>query len=249
MPKSNAEAIEAVHLCFLTVLASRMDTSRYVLKGGANLRYFFHSPRYSEDIDLDLVGLDSPAVTSQIHKTLASGALQQLLKASGIYFSEEDITLQKDTGTTKRWRIFFQAQGILEPVRTKIEFSNRNGEERLASERVPEDIVAPYALRPALVQHYLGDAAVDQKVAALAGRTATQARDVFDLDLLLRKFPLADSSLDEQVRREAADAAVALDFSAFEAQVVPFLLPATAALYDRESWDSMQTYVVEELLS
>lgn len=49
-----AHTIECFHLGFLAVLRTRLDEGRYILKGGANLRYFFASVRYSEDIDLDV---------------------------------------------------------------------------------------------------------------------------------------------------------------------------------------------------
>jgi predicted nucleotidyltransferase component of viral defense system len=52
--KTDAQTIESFHLLFLQVLtASRQDW--FVLKGGANIRYFFGSNRYSNDIDLDIV--------------------------------------------------------------------------------------------------------------------------------------------------------------------------------------------------
>lgn len=52
---TRAQRIELFHLAFLEMLSKRLDLSRYVLKGGANLRYFFGSVRYSEDIDIDLL--------------------------------------------------------------------------------------------------------------------------------------------------------------------------------------------------
>ena len=44
----------------------------------------------------------------------------------------------------------------------------------------------PYGLTSPTVQHYGETAAIEQKIAALALRSETKARDVFDLDLLLR---------------------------------------------------------------
>jgi hypothetical protein len=49
---SDAQIIELFHVAFLDVLSKRVDLSRYVLRGGANLRYFFGSLRYSEGFDL-----------------------------------------------------------------------------------------------------------------------------------------------------------------------------------------------------
>ena len=50
------QIVELFHVAFLDVLSLKLEQTRYVLKGGANLRYFFGSPRYSEDIDLDAWG-------------------------------------------------------------------------------------------------------------------------------------------------------------------------------------------------
>lgn len=50
----DVQTIELFHVAFLDVLPKRVDRRRYILKGGANLRYFFGSLRYSEDLDLDL---------------------------------------------------------------------------------------------------------------------------------------------------------------------------------------------------
>jgi Nucleotidyl transferase AbiEii toxin, Type IV TA system len=122
------------------VLSSRLDPARYVLKGSANLRYFF--------------------------------------------------------ATIHRWKIGIQAPGSSALVRSKVEFSNRDGEGDYTLASLPDAVVEPYALRPPSVQHYDAAAATMQKVAALAGRPQTQARDVFDLELLLRRQPLVKGSLD-----------------------------------------------------
>ncbi|MEX0902291.1 MAG: nucleotidyl transferase AbiEii/AbiGii toxin family protein [Pseudohongiellaceae bacterium] len=47
---------EIFHFCFLDRLLRQSDSDLYVLKGGVNLRFFFNSPRYSEDMDLDATG-------------------------------------------------------------------------------------------------------------------------------------------------------------------------------------------------
>jgi hypothetical protein len=76
----------------------------------------------------------------------------------------------KQTATTRRWKVGIEVSGRSELVRTKIEFSNRNGEERYRLEAIPSRIVAPYALRSPSVQHYTEDAPTEQKVRALASR-------------------------------------------------------------------------------
>ena len=52
MATSRAQVIEAFHLVFLEVLRQKLDPTRYVLKGGANLRYFFDSVHHAEILSL-----------------------------------------------------------------------------------------------------------------------------------------------------------------------------------------------------
>jgi Nucleotidyl transferase AbiEii toxin, Type IV TA system len=247
MPLTNVQIIECFHLGFLAVLRTRLDVGRYVLKGGANLRYFFASVRYSEDIDLDIVGVPGWKLEEQIDKTLASDTLRIVLRGAGVSVTDE-ITKPKQTSTTRRWKIPVTAAGLRQPLRTKVEFSNRNGEKRFGLGTVPNELVKPYAMRPPSVQHYYLAPATEQKVYALAGRPETQARDVFDLDLLLGRGPLEDGSVPADVRKAAAEAGLALPYEAFQDQVRPFLEPPVAALYDEVSWSQMQDRVVTELL-
>ena len=54
------EYVELFHLLFLDQLGRKLDKRFYALKGGANLRFFARSLRYSEDIDLDTVARLNP---------------------------------------------------------------------------------------------------------------------------------------------------------------------------------------------
>lgn len=243
-----AQTIECFHLGFLAVLRTRLDEGRYVLKGGANLRYFFASVRYSEDIDLDITDIEGWKLEDQVDKALSSDALRIVLRAAGVSVLTDDITKPKQTDTTRRWKIPVAAASLSQPVRTKVEFSARNGERRFGLETVPSEIVRPYALRPPSVQHYFLAPATEQKVLALAGRPETQARDVFDLDLLLGRASLEEGAVSAEVRQKAAEACTELPFQAFEDQVRPFLDPPVAALYDDAAWSQMQEHVVTELL-
>jgi hypothetical protein len=246
MPLRDAQAIEFFHLAFLQVMQGRLDQSAYVLKGGANLRYFADSVRYSEDIDLDASGVEVWELQEKVDAVLAAPALAVLLRGGGIMLGEP--SKPKQTQTTQRWKVPIELAGRAEPLRTKIEFSRRNGEERLELEAVPGRIVAPYALRAPTVRHYLDPAATEQKIAALALRPETQARDVFDLDLLFRRQPGVPAPLAIAVRTQAAEAALELPYQAFRDQVLPFLDPEVAELYSPESWEQMRGFVVEQLL-
>ncbi|HVS28883.1 MAG TPA: nucleotidyl transferase AbiEii/AbiGii toxin family protein [Solirubrobacteraceae bacterium] len=247
MPESrDAQVIELFHLAFLQVLQARLDQSRYVLKGGANLRFFFDSVRYSEDIDLDATGIEPWALEEKVDSVLASPTMEAVLRSGGLVVG--DFTKPKQTNSTQRWKASIGVAGKRAPVRTKIEFSHRNGETRHVLEPVAGRIVAPYALRAPTVAHYKADAATEQKIEALAGRSETQARDVFDLDLLLRRAPITAAAIDSQLLKHAADRALDLPFEALRDQVLPFLDPEVADLYDKAAWEQMQVFVADSLL-
>jgi Nucleotidyl transferase AbiEii toxin, Type IV TA system len=243
---TDAQLIEFFHISFLDVLSKRLEGSRYILKGGANLRFFFGSVRYSEDIDLDLTGVKPPNLEEKVDRVLDSPALRALLRVRDL--EVVDPSKPKQTQTTRRWKLGIVAPWRSEPVRTKVEFSARNGDDRFRLDPLPAEVVEPYALRPPTVQHYVDDAPAEQKVKALALRSETQARDVFDLDLLLRRRPLPRGTLDAETLTEAADLALRLPFAAFRDQVLPFLEPGVRELYESESsWEQMQTFVAEKL--
>lgn len=228
------------------MLGSRLDPARYVLKGGANLRYFFASERYSEDIDLDLIRPVPWGLEDQVDAALSSPALRSLLAIGDLTLAEH--TSAKQTETTHRWKIGIQATGRSELVRSKVEFSNRDGEGIYALSSLPDAVVEPYALRPPGVQHYDAAAATAQKVAALAGRPQTQARDVFDLELLLRRQPLVRGSLDAALLEAAVERALEQDYAAFRDQVLPFLESGAAELVSSPgAWEQIQTFVADHL--
>ena len=240
------QATELFHVAFLDVLSKRLEFDRYVLKGGANLRYFFDSVRYSQDIDLDVEGVPAWRLNEKIEALLSSPQTALLLRNAQLEVAER--SNPKRTDTTQRWKIGLEAPGHSELIRTKIEFSYREGEGAHRIEPIPRRIVEPYALRSPLVPHYVEDAPTEQKVLALAGRSETQARDVFDLDLLLRRRSLAPGALDSEVLTAAVDLAMQLPYAAFQDQVLPFLEPEAVELYEGEaSWEQMQTFVAEQL--
>jgi predicted nucleotidyltransferase component of viral defense system len=245
--RENSKVTELLHIAFLDVLSKRLEPSRYILKGGANLRYFFDSIRYSEDIDLDLNGVERWALAEKVDAVLESATLEAILRASGISIAET--SKPKQTETTQRWKLGLAVEGRDELINTKIEFSGREREDdRFQIEAVPKRIVAPFALRAPSVQHYRGEAMSEQKVLALARRSQTQARDVFDLDLLLRRYPLAHAAIGTTDLNDAAEQALGLPYAAFRDQVLPFLEPEIAEDYDDpEVWTSMQVFVAGEL--
>jgi predicted nucleotidyltransferase component of viral defense system len=245
---TDAQVIEFFHLAFLQVAQGRIDQARYVVKGGASLRYFFESVRYSEDLDLDVVDMEPWQLEERVDLILSSAALSLLLRSGGV--SLGGVTKPKQTATTQRWKPWVTVDGRREPVRTKIEFSHRRADPRRLLESVPQRVVSPYALRPPTMQHYTAAAAIEQKIGALAHRRETQARDLFDLELLLRRYPetLEAGQIAADVET-ALDRAFELPLEAFQDQVVPFIEPDAVELYgDPRVWEQTQTFVAERLL-
>ena len=97
------QTIECFHLAFLEVLRARLDPARYVLMGGANLRYFFDSVRYSENIDLDVSGVAGWMLEHKVDGVLSSQPLEFILRSSGLAVVATDVTKPKQTETTRRW--------------------------------------------------------------------------------------------------------------------------------------------------
>lgn len=243
---TQVQAIECFHLAFIQVLSARLDQRNYVLKGGANLRYFFNSHRYSEDIDFDAVIEEVWKLEEKVDEVLDSSAVTSLLRSKGV--TVERVTKAKLTETTQRWKVLLAVSGRDGTISTKIEFSRRNGDQRWLLEAVPDRVVAPYALRAPTLLHYTAAAAIEQKVKALALRT--QARDVFDLELLFReqRDAVEVGALGAATLNAAIERCLELPFEAFEAQVVSFLEPDLVDIYNNaSSWEQTQSFVVDRL--
>jgi hypothetical protein len=246
---THPQVIECFHLAFLGTLPSHLPRDAYVLKGGANLRYFYGSFRYSEDIDFDALMDEGWRLEEKVDAALASASLKLTLRRSGV--SVASVSSQaKQTETTQRWKLKLEASGHQTPMSTKIEFSRRNGDTRWELGSVPESVVEPYALRPPTLLRYLPPAAIEQKIKALALRSQTQARDVFDLELLFRDNPHAVNlgDVDVATLNTAIARCLEIEFEVFQGQVIPFLDVEIAEPYDSpESWEAMQLYVVDKL--
>jgi hypothetical protein len=106
-------------------------------------------------------------------------------------------------------------------------------------------------LTPFLATHYATQAAIVQKIHALAGRAEPQARDVFDLNLLLARKDAANLSLhatQKQWLSTALDCAMGISYDEYRSKVVAYLELEQVELYeDASAWDAMQSAVVAQL--
>jgi predicted nucleotidyltransferase component of viral defense system len=252
MPQStDVQLIELFHLLFLQALGSSRSQGWYVLKGGANIRYFFSGPCYSNDIDLDVVGKEGRQVEEVVSSVLQGPALRVIARKAGIEVT--DLSSPKQTDATRRWELGLKRlKTSRHPARTKIEFSARGtASDDVEFSRVPDDIVAPYGMASPMVQHYGLTAAAEQKIAALALRSATKARDVFDLDLLLRQRgvkPAPIRPLAAEHALAAAERAIDVTYAAYRSEVLPFIDPEVLAIYDQKgAWETMRERVVRQL--
>jgi predicted nucleotidyltransferase component of viral defense system len=250
VPLSDRACVEQFHLVFVRALfAKGEDKARIALKGGCNLRFFFGSPRYSEDIDFDAAGVAKTTLTNKVERLLQSPLVSAPLRASGL--EVVDVSAPKQTDTTQRWKVGLRAPGLGVDLRTKLEFSQRDAIEGAAFEPVAREVLRSYALTQVLATHYSLSAAISQKVAALAGRVEPQARDIFDLQLLLARMGTGKVALANVSKKQltaAIDRAMSVSFDEYRSKVVAYLHPDQAALYDgREAWDAMQESVVDAL--
>jgi predicted nucleotidyltransferase component of viral defense system len=240
--------VEQFHLLFLAQLGRRVDKKRFVLKGGCNLRFFYRSIRYSEDMDLDLGEVEAHVLRDKVREVFASRPFAQILEARGIRI--DHVTEHKQTDTTQRWKLGLRVEGAAVPLPTKIEFSRRGLEEGVAFGSVDANVARTYQLPPLMVNHYDTATAFRQKVGALVGRRETQARDLFDLHLLLASGGAAGAveRLDPRVAERAGANAMTVDFGMFKSQVLAYLPPDDQAHYDSSAvWDTIVLEVVEAL--
>lgn len=242
------QLVEQFHLLFLAQLGRRLDKTLYVIKGGCNLRFFHQSVRLSEDLDLDVAGIGPHALQDKVRILLRSGTLNQILSARGI--AMERVSEPKQTDTTQRWKIGLRWGLGSSPLPTKIEFSRRGLDDDVGFESVDPRLIRAYQLPPIMLSHYRANAALRQKIGALANRREIQARDVFDLHHLIAGGAGVEAlhTLDPQDVEKARANALSLDFATFKSQVLAFLPPEDQIQYDSPVvWDTLVLEVAEAL--
>lgn len=242
---SPRQAIEFFHLVFLRALSTGPDKAHYILKGGCNLRFFFRSPRHSEDIDFDVVVTSKTTLTHKVDRLLASPWVTKPLKTQELVLTH--ISRPKQTVTTQRWKLALGSTNHSEVIRTKVEFSRRAPGAEAVTDTIDRQVLEAYRLTPIAATHYGIDGAIKQKLAALIGRALPQARDVFDLWLLSSMTPsqlrIAKLNLDMLSER-----IIALSYDDYQGQVVAYLEAEQQALYaERATWERMQHDVLQSM--
>lgn len=238
---------EVFHLLFLRQLTGRLKPNLYAVKGGVNLRLFFGSIRYSEDMDIDIKSIESFKLKDIVTDIITSKTIIINLKTFNIErVVPPDMTKAKQTETTQRFKIHL-INSASEDLFTKIEFSRRRMEQPVITETVSETILKSYKLPSIIVSHYPAEIAIFQKIHALANRAKPQARDIFDLYLLLPKMDESQEmfkSIPAATIKKAYNNALDIDFAIFRDTVLNYLEDKDRALYDRkEVWEEIQLKV------
>lgn len=241
--------VELFHLLFLNQLSRKLDRKCYALKGGANMRFFFKSPRYSDDIDFDLQAVRIDLLKKKVIDILDSKPFHDILQTRHIQI--EHVTEHKQTETTQRWKLGLACPLIKQILPTKIEFSRRRRfGETVRFEFIAPEIMRLYEMPLLIVTHYSAESAFKQKIDAIISRSETQARDIFDLYLLLtsqlEKIPNLERYPGEL--NQARDNILSTSFAAFKSRVISYLELEVQRQYDSaDVWDDIRLKVTEAL--
>ncbi len=251
MTETNAYSkIEIFHLIFLRYLEHLLPKSSYALKGGCNLRFFFNSIRYSEDIDLDVWEISKEKLQERVEKVLSSKDLKMALLAQSVELV--NIRAHKQTDTTQRWKMALEIGGHATAFPTKIEFSRLKDRKvgTIEIAQVNPVLTSGYNLPPLLITHYKGPDAFAQKLQALLSRRETQARDIFDSYYLAQNGinPNWSSTQLREKHDTLVERILSLDFSTFSSQVLAFLQPSYQAFFQGpDKWEEIQLSLIQYL--
>lgn len=242
---TDQQSIEIFHLVFLRLLKNHLDSNLYAIKGGCNLRFFFESIRYSEDIDFDISIISQHTLKKKIDTILNSSPLHNGLAHYGLTI--ESISAPKQTATVQRWKVGVRVANKIRTIPTKIEFSRRELDKERKAEPVQNFILQDYRLQPMILPHYLYSEATKQKINALIFRNETQARDIFDLNLLFSKKEINQLKFNFDLTK-ATDCVLSISYNDYRSQVVAYLLPEYIEYYASEKiWGEMQLSVIDNL--
>lgn len=253
--RQGGRALELFQVAFLEVATAPkgLPLEQFVLKGGANLRFFYGSARRSVDMDFDYIGTVGRADTfaDRVDAIFASAALAALLRLRGIQL--RDLRRHKQSPTTRRWKFSLDAEGVSGDP-SKVEFSGRVVEGGHADDHalaaIDADLARRLRARQVRLLRYGPRAAIAQKIGALRLRTHTEPRDVFDLAHLFREFPdaLGEVGAAPDDLQAARDRALELRYDDYAEAVVRYLQEELVELYgSEEAWIDMQLRVAQQL--
>jgi len=118
---------------------------------------------------------------------LTAPSLRETLASFGVKgIIAPDIAKAKQTETTQRFKIHFPRPRT-KTFLLKLSFSRRGIKGGVKVETVRAEIMRTLRLPPLMCPHYGAEAAMLQKIDAIAGRSATQARDILTCIYLIHR--------------------------------------------------------------
>lgn len=234
---------EIFHLEFLRALNRTLKPEWYVLKGGTDLRFFFGSVRYSEDLDIDVKGITVSALKDKVMAIIQSPTLNTILRPFNIgEIIPPDLGKAKQTQTVQRFKVHLITTAG-EDLFTKIEFSRKGFEAGVKTEMVTPAVTRFYKSAPLIVPHYSLETAARQKIRALADRKEIQARDLFDLFILHNR--VEDTKAIKSIPREKIAVAnkniLSLTYGQYRDTVVTYLSEEDQPTWSSEAfWDEIR---------
>lgn len=240
--------VELFHLLFLAQLSRKLDKDLYVLKGGCNMRFYFNSIRYSEDIDIDIQIIAQETLRNKVNNILNSKPFNQILQSRKINIV--NFSTPKQTETTQRWKVALEIPSSSVAIPTKIEFSRRAVDKDFLYEPINSLVLREYQLPSIMANHYSINKMYQQKINALILRNQTQARDIFDIYHLLG-LGVESKSVDIQIKEQKNIAqinAMSIDFEDFKGQVLAYLAEDYRQQYNSKVvWENIVNTVVAAL--
>ena len=239
---------EVFHLELLRWFGHKANPKNYALKGGVNMRFFFSSLRYSEDMDLDVSDIRLEILQDIVLKILQAQNFNDSLRPYGIErIITPDMVKAKQTEITQRFKIHlitFSGEDLF----TKIEFSRRGMSEGILVQPISDSILRTYKLMPLIIPHYDALSAVIQKIIAVAARPVIQARDIFDLYVLSSQYEDSELNKSKILNKDKLDKAYenlfTVSFEQFRDSVVLFLPSDEQAIYGTSLfWDEVKLKV------
>src|SRR5471030_2169288 len=93
------QCVELFHLLFLSQLGRKLDKKLYALKGGCNMRFYFNSIRYSEDMDIDIQIVNKDTLYKNVNQIFNSTSFKYILQTYDIGIL--NTSAPKQTATTQ----------------------------------------------------------------------------------------------------------------------------------------------------
>lgn len=202
-------------------------------------------------MDLDGTVQASATIRDTLKGLVEGGNFARGLRPIGIRELDPGEGPNKDTDTTFRYKFgIIVTGGIRYPTKIEVSFRDRSGTERTALESPDSAILHTYGLDAFELRHYVRETAVRQKLGALGGRREAQARDVFDLHLLVPHTAPQEllgylaKELPANTLKEAHARALGITYDEYAGQVIEFLGEQARVTHGNEhAWDEMRLHV------